>query len=65
MPQAGSQIVVAGLGCITSTMAWMSGARREVLAGAGLGVLGVLLEQPLVGVALDVGARARTTARCR
>jgi len=27
----------------------------EVLAGAGLGVGGVLLEQPFVGVALDVG----------
>ena len=33
------------------------GARREVLAGARLGVLGVLLQQPLVDVALDVGAQ--------
>ena len=31
------------------------GARREVLARPGLGVLGVLLQQPLVDVALDVG----------
>jgi hypothetical protein len=29
--------------------------RREVLAGAGLDVLRVLLEQTLIGVALDVG----------
>ena len=29
-------------------------ARGEVLAGAALGVLGVLLQQALVGVALDV-----------
>ena len=33
--------------------------RGEVLAGAGLGVLGVLLQQPLVGIALDVGAHHR------
>ncbi len=32
--------------------------RREVLAGAGLHVLGVALQQRLVGVALDVGAEA-------
>ena len=38
-----------------STIASISGARREVLAGPALGVLGVLLEQPFVGVALDVG----------
>jgi len=31
------------------------GAGGEVLAGPALGVLGVLLQQPLVGVALDVG----------
>src|SRR3712207_9106317 len=34
-------------------------ARREVLAGAGLDVLGALREQRLVGVALDVGAGRR------
>ena len=33
-------------------------ARREVLAGAGLHVLGVALQQGLVGVALHVGAEA-------
>ena len=33
--------------------------RREVLAGAGLGVLGALLQQPLVGVALEVGVDRR------
>jgi hypothetical protein len=33
-------------------------ARGEVLAGAGLGVLRVPLEEALVGVALDVGADA-------
>ena len=31
------------------------GAGREVLSGAGLDVLGVFGQQPLVGVALDVG----------
>ena len=31
-------------------------ARREILAGAGLGVLGILFEQTFVDVALDVGA---------
>ena len=31
-------------------------AGREVLAGAGLGVLGVLFEQTFVDIALDVGA---------
>ena len=31
------------------------GTRREVLARPGFGVLGVLLQQPLVDVALDVG----------
>jgi hypothetical protein len=34
-------------------------ARREVLAGAALGVLRVLLQQALVGVALHVGAHGR------
>jgi hypothetical protein len=32
------------------------GARREVLAGAGLGVLGVLFEQAFVDIAFDVRA---------
>jgi len=32
---------------------------RKVLAGTALGVLGVLLEQPLVGVAFDVGVERR------
>ena len=35
------------------------GARGEVLARAALHVLGVLLQQPLVGVALHVGGQAR------
>jgi hypothetical protein len=35
------------------------GTRREVLAGSGLRVVGVLLQQPLVRVALDVGVHAR------
>ena len=34
-------------------------ARREVLPGAGLDVLGVALQQRLVGVALDVGAEGQ------
>jgi len=34
------------------------GARREVLAGAALGVLGVLLQQAFVQVALGVGVHA-------
>ena len=33
--------------------------RGEVLAGAALGVLGVLLQQPLVGVPLHIGAHHR------
>ena len=33
-------------------------ARSEILAGTALDVLGVLLEQALVGVALDVGGEA-------
>ena len=40
-------------------------ARGEVLAGAGLGVLGVLLQQALVGVALHVGAHRRPSFPCR
>ena len=61
MPQAGSQIVSPGSGACTSTIAWISGAGREVLAGAALGVLGVLLQQALVGVALHVGVERRST----
>ncbi len=37
--------------------------RREVLAGAGLRVGGVLLQQALVGVALDVGVDAASRSR--
>ena len=35
------------------------GTRREVLAGATLDVLGVLLQQPLVGIPFDVGIQDR------
>ena len=55
MPQAGSQIVSPGLGCITSTMAWISARGVKYWPGPALGVLGVLLQQALVGVALHVG----------
>jgi hypothetical protein len=55
VPQAGSQMVWPGCGAMTSTMAAMSGRGREVLAGAALHVLGVLLQQALVGVALHIG----------
>ena len=55
MPQAGSQIVFAGLGRDRIDDRLDQRARREVLAGAALGVLRVLLQQALVGVALHVG----------
>ena len=55
MPQAGSQIVIARLGPHHLDDRLDQRPRREVLARARLDVLGVLLEQPLVGVALDVG----------
>ena len=55
VPQAGSQIVMPGCGPHDLDDRPDQRPRREVLAGAGLDVLGVLLEQPLVGVALDVG----------
>ena len=38
---------------------------REVLPGAALDVLGVLLQQPLVGVALHVGGHRRASSPCR
>lgn len=54
---------------ITDRLAWLRGdgihhrgderARGEVLAGTALHVLGVLLEQPFVGVSLHVGGQAR------
>ena len=50
-----------GFGRMHSTMAWMSGARREVLPGAALHVLRVPLQQALVGVALHVGASSEST----
>ena len=40
-------------------------ARREVLPRAAFHVLGVLLQQPFVSVALHVGGQARTTVPCR
>ena len=44
VPQAGSTTVSSGCGLRRqSTIAWMSGAGREVLARAGLHVLGALL----------------------
>jgi hypothetical protein len=58
VPQAGSQMVSPGWGACSPP--WPgSGARREVLARAALGVLRVLLQQALVGVALHVGAQNR------
>lgn len=44
---------------MTSVMARMSGRGGEILAGAALDVLGVLFEQALVGVALDVAGHGR------
>ena len=58
VPQAGSQISLAGLGPDAIDDRLDQRPRREVLAGAALGVLRVLLEQPLVGVALHVGVEA-------
>lgn len=54
MPHAGSQMVSPGWGAMHSTIAWIR-ARGEVLAGAPLGVLGALLQEPLTGIALQVG----------
>ena len=59
MPQAGSQIVWPGLRRHDVHHRGDERARREVLAGAALDVLGVLLQQALVGVALHVGVEAR------
>ena len=55
VPQAGSQIAHARLRLHHLDDGPDQRTRREVLAGARLHVLGVLLEQPLVGVALDIG----------
>lgn len=52
VPHAGSQIRMSGSGCVASTNADISAPWREVLAGAGLGVGRVLLEQPVVRVVL-------------
>lgn len=49
-------MVLLGSGRTHSTIARIS-ARREVLAGARLGVFGVALKQALVDVAFDVGAQ--------
>src|SRR5439155_1375711 len=39
------------------------GPRREVLAGAGLCVGGILLQEALIGVALDIGVDASPSLR--
>ena len=49
------------LACMQSTMAAMSGARGEILAGSTLHVLGVLLKQPLIGIPLHVGVQREPT----
>lgn len=48
-------MVLLGSGLTQRTMARISGRGGEVLARAALDVLGVLLEQPFVDFALDVG----------
>ena len=58
MPQAGSQIVWPGCGAHHVHHGGDERARGEVLARAAFHVLGVLLQQPLVGVALHVGGEA-------
>ncbi|EEF93388.1 hypothetical protein CATMIT_01984, partial [Catenibacterium mitsuokai DSM 15897] len=63
VPQAGSAMVFPGSGCTHSTMAWISAAGGEVLAGAALGVFGVLLQQTLVHIALDVDLEAEPVLR--
>ena len=65
VPQAGSQIVVARLGPHHLDDRLDQRPRREVLAGARLDVLGVLLQQPLVGVALHVGVERQSSSRGR
>ena len=55
MPHAGSAIVSPGFGRQAGHHRPDQRTRREVLTGAGLGVLRALLQQPLVGVALQVG----------
>ena len=54
MPQAGSQTVSPTRGPDDLDDGLDERARREVLPGPALGVLGVLLEQALVDLALDV-----------
>ena len=58
MPQAGRRCD-AGPGAHDVDDGLDEGARREVLPGPGLDVLGVALQQGLVGVALDVGAEGQ------
>ena len=55
VPHAGSATVSPGLGLQARDHRPDQRPRREVLAGARLRVLGALLQQPLVGVALEVG----------
>jgi hypothetical protein len=55
VPQAGSQIVSAGSRLHDLDDRLDEGARREVPAGAGLRLLGVLLQEPFVRLAFDVG----------
>ena len=59
MPHAGSQMVSPGFGTHHVHDGANEGAGREVLARAALGVLGVLLQEPLVCIALHVGVEAR------
>ncbi len=50
---------LAGPGCDAANHRLDQRARREVLAGAGLAVLRIALQQALVGVALHVGTHGR------
>ena len=54
MPAAGSWTVSPGCGLTSAMMLSISGRGREVLAGAALGLAGVLLQQALVEVAQAV-----------
>ena len=59
MPQAGSQMRVAGRGAHDSTMAWISGRGVKYWPAPLLVSSAFFSEQPLVGVALDVGVEHR------
>ena len=65
MPQAGSQIVSPGRGSHDVDDGLDQRPWREVLPGAGLDVLGVLLQQAFVDLGLDVDVRAGSSSRRR